>query len=370
MPLDLIPLHQWFDKFDKPLIIAGPCSAESEEQILSTAKEIEMNEHVQVFRAGAWKPRTRPYTFEGHGEQALKWLSEVKKQSRLLVTTEVANAEHAELALKYGIDILWIGARTTVSPFAVQEIADVLKGTDIPVLVKNPINADLALWIGALERFNGAGIKKLGAIHRGFSTAEKTKWRNVPMWTIPIELKRQFPDLPIICDPSHITGKRSLVGEVCQKSLDVGMDGLMVETHLSPNDAWSDAAQQVTPTSLKEIISNLHIRESHSEDKDFGQKLEALRRQIDSIDNEILESLKLRMDIVKEIGKEKLRNNITPLQLTRMDSLMKERELKAASLGLKEKYISELFHTIHTESVKTQTSIMNNFKDDEKSEKE
>lgn len=362
--MDLTPLVDWFDFGTKPLVIAGPCSAESEEQVLATAKELEKNNQVSVFRAGAWKPRTRPYAFEGHGEPALKWLAQVKKETRFLVTTEVANAEHTELALKNGIDILWIGARTTVSPFAVQEIADVLKGVDIPVLIKNPINADLALWLGALERLHGAGIKKLGAIHRGFSTAEKSKWRNNPMWSIPIELKRRLPNLPIICDPSHITGNRNLVGEVCQKSMDIGMDGLMVETHLTPDQAWSDASQQVTPDMLRHIISSLHLRTQDGGTPDFEVRLSGLRRQIDAIDKEILESLKMRMEIVKEIGLEKKNNNITPLQLSRMDSLMKERVQLGKSYGLKEKYIEELYNLIHTESVKVQTQIMNDFEND------
>lgn len=364
MELDLIPIHTWFDFGAKPLVIAGPCSAESEEQVLATALELEKNSKVNVFRAGAWKPRTRPNAFEGHGEVALKWLSEVKKQTRFLVTTEVANAEHTELALKYGIDILWIGARTTVSPFAVQEIADVLKGTNIPVLVKNPINADLALWLGALERINGAGIKKLGAIHRGFSTAEKSKWRNNPMWSIPIELKRRCPELPVICDPSHITGNRNLVGEVCQKSMDIGMDGLMVETHLDPDKAWSDASQQVTPDMLSHIISSLHLRSQTGGTPDFEVRLAGLRRQIDSIDKEILEALKMRMEIVNEIGREKKSNNITPLQLNRMDSLMKERVQLGKSFGLKEEYVEALYNLIHTESVKVQTQMMNDFESD------
>ena len=345
----------------KPLVIAGPCSAESEEQMLAIAHQIKENDKVQVFRAGIWKPRTRPNTFEGVGLVGLPWLQKVKQETGLLVTTEVANASHVELALKHDIDILWIGARTTVSPFAVQEIADALRGVDIPVMVKNPINADLALWMGAIERFNTVGLTKLAAIHRGFSSAEKTKYRNLPIWSIPIELKRNLPDLPIICDPSHIAGTRDLIAEVCQKAMDVNMEGLMVETHINPDKALSDAKQQVTPARLIEIINNLSLREEFSLDKNFEDTLDKLRMGIDKIDREVLELLRMRMNVVNEIGQTKKDNNVTPLQIGRMDQVMKERCQLASKMDLDEKYIEDIFHVIHTESVRQQTKIMNDF---------
>lgn len=345
----------------KPLVIAGPCSAESEEQMLAIAHQVKELDKVQVFRAGIWKPRTRPNTFEGVGMIGLPWLQRVKQETGLLVTTEVANASHVELALKHDIDILWIGARTTVSPFAVQEIAEALKGVDIPVMVKNPINADLALWMGAIERFYTVGLTKLAAIHRGFSSAEKTKYRNLPIWSIPIELKRNLPDLPIICDPSHIAGNRSLIAETCQKAMDVNMDGLMIETHINPDKALSDAKQQITPTRLTDIINNLSLRNEFSEDKNFEETLVKLRMGIDKVDREIIELLKMRMNAVYEIGQTKKDSNITPLQIGRMDHVMRERCQLASKIGLEEKYIEDLFHVIHTESVRQQTKIMNNF---------
>ena len=266
-----------------------------------------------------------------------------------------------ELALKYNVDVLWIGARTSANPFSVQEIADVLKGVDIPVMVKNPVNADLALWIGALERINGAGIDKLAAIHRGFSTGEKSQYRNLPKWSIPIELKRLYPDLPIICDPSHIGGSRDLIGTICQKAMDVDFEGVMVETHCNPDKALSDAAQQVTPTRLKEILSSLSLRNEYSENKDFESELEVLRGQIDRVDQEIIEALKMRLDIVNKIGEAKRINDVTPLQIHRMDELMQNRLSKAKELDLNEKYIRDLYHVIHTESVRVQTDIVNEF---------
>lgn len=358
-------LTNWVSVKERPLVIAGPCSAESEEQVMSIARELKDSGKVDVFRAGIWKPRTRPNSFEGVGLIGLPWLERVKNELGMPISTEVANASHVELALKHNVDILWIGARTTVSPFAIQEIADALRGVDIPVMVKNPINADLALWMGAIERFSNVGLTKLAAIHRGFSTAEVSKYRNKPMWSLPIELKRLLPDLPIICDPSHITGKRDLIAEVCQKAMDVNMDGLMIETHINPDKALSDASQQVTPINLLKILTNLSLRNEKTEDKDFEETLEKLRSKIDHVDRDLLELLHMRMNIVQEIGLAKKENNITPLQLGRMDSLIKNRNELGKKLGLEQKYIDELFHVIHTESVRVQTKIINDFESSE-----
>lgn len=355
------PLNSWIKMKERPLIIAGPCSAESEEQVLTIAKELKASGKVDVFRAGIWKPRTRPNSFEGVGLIGLPWLQKVKEETGLPVSTEVANAAHVELALKHNVDILWIGARTTVSPFAIQEIADALRGVDIPVMVKNPINADLALWMGAIERFTNVGLSKLAAIHRGFSTAENSKYRNKPIWALPIELKRLLPDLPIICDPSHIAGKREYIQEVCQKAMDVNMDGLMIETHCNPDKALSDASQQVTPESLLKVIASLSLRNEKNSNKSFEDSLDKLRSKIDQVDRELLELLHVRMNVVKEIGIAKKENNVTPLQIGRMDVLIKNRNELGVKLGLEEKYIDELFHVIHTESVRFQTKIINDF---------
>ncbi len=357
--MDFIPLNKWIPNLNHPLVIAGPCSAESPEQMLATAREIAKIPDVRIFRAGIWKPRTRPNCFEGVGAEGLKWLEDVKAETGLLTTTEVANAQHVELALKHNVDILWIGARTTVSPFAVQEIADALKGVNIPVMVKNPVNQDLPLWLGAIERFAGAGITKLAAIHRGFSTGDKSKYRNLPKWNIPIELKRRFPDLPMICDPSHIAGRRDLIAQICQKAMDVDMDGLMVETHINPDVALSDAAQQVTPEALSKIISSLSLRTEYAVDRSFEQELEHLRNLVDRADLDILEALKERTEIIKKIGLAKKENNIMPLQIHRMDELMKMRVERGVNLGLTEKFIRDIYHTIHTESVRIQGDIVN-----------
>lgn len=359
--MDIKPINKWIPNLKRPLVIAGPCSAETEEQVLATAKEVVQIEDVRIFRAGIWKPRTRPNSFEGVGEKGLPWLKRVKEETGLLVSTEVANANHVELALKNDIDILWIGARTTVNPFSVQEIADALKGTNIPVMVKNPINADLALWMGAFERLNLAGIDKLVAIHRGFSTAEKSEYRNVPLWRIPIELKRLLPDLPIVCDPSHITGKRDRVALVCQKAMDIDMEGVMVETHPNPEAAWSDAAQQVTPTALAQIIKSLKLKTEFSVDRSFEQQLGELRQQIDRIDSELLETLRMRFNIVERIGDLKMKNNVTALQAHRMDELYKRIDNLADNIGLRTQFAHELFNVIHEESVKLQTEMMRSF---------
>jgi len=351
-------LSQWLPLHNSPLIIAGPCSAETEEQVLTAAYELKKISQVRIFRAGVWKPRTRPNAFEGNGEKALPWLQRVKKETGLLTAVEVANANHVELCLKYGIDAVWIGARTTVSPFAVQEIADALKGVDIPVMVKNPINAELSLWIGALERLSGAGIKKLMAIHRGFSGPENNIFRNLPMWEIPMGLKRQYPDLPLICDPSHITGKSELIEKVCQLALDMNFDGLIIESHPNPAVAWSDARQQITPGQLDELLKKLIHRNEVNEDKKYEQALERERAKIDRLDSEIIELLLARVRVVQEIAHIKSKFNVTALQLNRMDQLMKNRSEFAKKLGLNPEYIENIFKLIHAESVRIQSDKM------------
>lgn len=355
--MDFLPLKKWLGDVKSPLLIAGPCSAESEKQVMDTAKAIKEGGDALVFRAGIWKPRTRPNCFEGVGEEGLEWLAKVKKEYGLLTSCEVANARHVELALKHNVDILWIGARTTANPFSVQEIADRLRGIDIPVMIKNPISADLPLWIGAIERIYGAGINKIIAIHRGFSS-EGTKYRNRPLWRFPIELKRRFPSLPIICDPSHIAGSRAYIQEVCQKAMDVSMDGLMVETHICPAEAMSDAAQQVTPETLHEIMTHLDLKKEFIDNKDFEEQLDEYRLIIDRVDSEIIEALKQRMEAVEKIGRIKQENHVTVLQRSRMEDLMHKRIKLGMSYGLKEDYIKELYDIIHSESVKFQTELI------------
>ena len=358
MKIDTI--SSWLPSFNSstdPLVIAGPCSAESLEQMLTTAHALKEISAVKIFRAGIWKPRTRPNNFEGLGEVALPWLAEVKKQTGLLTTTEVATAKHVELCLKHGVDILWIGARTTANPFSVQEIADALKGVDIPVMIKNPINADLQLWIGAIERINNSGINKIIAIHRGFSVADKLEFRNDPLWRIPMELKVKFPDLPLICDPSHITGDRELIQKVCQKAMDLDMNGFIIETHPDPVKAWSDAAQQITPAKLKKILSEISYKTEYSNNIDFEALLNNLRDQIDRLDNELLHTLKLRKEVVVKIANAKLEQKITALQRNRFDKLMKERIDAGKKLGLDELFIKEIFDSIHDQSIKLQTDL-------------
>ena len=286
MELDLLPLNLPGVSNERPLIIAGPCSAETEEQVLEAARQLSHN-GIKVFRAGIWKPRTKPGGFEGNGEKALPWMQRVKEETGMLTATEVATPHHVELALNAGIDILWIGARTTANPFAVQDIADALKGVDIPILYKNPVNPDLELWIGGMQRLNGAGIKRLAAIHRGFTSYDKSIYRNIPMWHMPIELRRRIPNLPIICDPSHIGGRRELIAPLSQQAMDLGFDGLIIESHCNPDNAWSDAKQQVTPDVLDFIIDKLTVRNT----VDTTESLKSLRSQIDDLDNELIELL-------------------------------------------------------------------------------
>ncbi len=340
-----------------PLVIAGPCSAESLDQMLAVAQSVKTNPLVKVFRAGIWKPRTRPNQFEGLGEIALPWLLEVKKATGLLTAIEVANADHVEKALKYDVDILWIGARTSANPFSVQDIASSLKGTNKTVMVKNPINADLQLWIGALERLNLAGIKDLIAIHRGFSVADNFEFRNDPMWRIPIELKLKFPELPIICDPSHITGNRDLIFKVAQKAMDLNFDGLMIETHPNPDSAWSDAKQQVTPEKLLNILSQLQFKNNSCQSKDYEFNLDTLRKQIDRLDQDIIESLKYRKSLVEKIAEIKIGQNVSALQIQRFESLLKDRIELAIKHGLDPAMVKDIFGLIHEESIRIQTDL-------------
>ena len=353
MELELSPLSLPSDN-ERPFVIAGPCSAETEEQVMTTALQL-ASKGCHMFRAGIWKPRTKPGGFEGNGEVALPWMEQVKKETGMLTATEVATPEHVELALKYGIDILWIGARTTANPFAVQAIADSLKGIDVPVLVKNPVNPDLELWIGALERINGAGIKRLGAIHRGFSSYEKKLYRNLPMWQIPIELSRRIPGLPIVNDPSHIGGRRDLIAPLCQQAMDLGMDGLIVESHCNPEKAWSDASQQVTPDILDFILSILVIRK----ETQTTENITALRKQIDEIDNSLIDILSKRMRISREIGQYKKEHGMTILQTARYSEILDKRGAQASLLGIDPECVKKIFESIHEESVNQQMKIIN-----------
>lgn len=338
----------------RPYVIAGPCSAETEEQVMTTAQQLAAK-GCHIFRAGVWKPRTKPGGFEGNGETALPWMVRVKKETGMLIATEVATPEHVELALKYGIDILWVGARTSANPFAMQALADSLKGVDVPVLVKNPVNPDLELWIGALERINQAGIKRLGAIHRGFSSYDKKIYRNLPMWQIPIELHRRIPSLPIFCDPSHIGGSRELVAPLCQQAMDLGFDGLIVESHCNPDCAWSDAKQQVTPDVLDYILSLLVVRDKAVTTEGIVQ----LRKQIDELDNQLMELLAKRMRVCREIGQYKKEHNMTVLQTTRYNEILDKRGAQGTLCGMDADFIKKVFEEIHEESVRQQIEIIN-----------
>jgi chorismate mutase len=351
--IEILTLKQWFPTGDFPLIISGPCSAESREQLLSTAKEIAKIPQVKVLRAGIWKPRTRPGEFEGVGVEGLKWLFDAKRATGLMTCVEVAEPAHVELALENGVDILWLGARTVVNPFSVQSIAEALKGTHIPVMIKNPVSPDLKLWIGAIERVYNAGITKIMAIHRGFHYFQKSPFRNAPMWEIPIELKRAIPNIPIIVDPSHICGRRSLLQEISQKALDLEMDGLMIESHINPSVAKTDAAQQLSPADLKTLLSKLIIRDQQG-DQEFQSKLEELRTEIDKLDGELLEILSKRMEIINEIGDYKIENDITILQMKRWAGIIEDRLSIGTHLGLDKDFLLNLLKLIHTESIKKQ----------------
>jgi chorismate mutase len=357
--MNIQPLNTWITKGNEPLIIAGPCGAETEEQILQTAKELAQIESIKLFRAGIWKPRTRPNAFEGVGEPGLFWLTEVQKQFGLKTCVEVANAQHTELALKHGVDVLWIGARTTGNPFSVQEIADVVKGVDIPVFIKNPIHADVQLWLGAIERFSNSGITKLAAIHRGFHYAGKTKYRNKPLWENAIELKTILPELPIICDPSHICGNRELIPHVAQKALDLGMNGLMIESHINPAVALSDAQQQLTPNAVKELLDGLIYRQSSTQNPDCVDILTQFRKMIDEVDDELINVLKKRMTIIEQIGEYKKDHDLTIFQLGRWQEILRTRSQWAEKLGIPRAHTEKICQLLHEESIRIQTELMN-----------
>ncbi len=361
--LDLEPLDLCNDCMKRPIIIAGPCSAETEEQVMATARDLS-SRGIRIYRAGIWKPRTRPNAFEGIGSEGLKWLAKVKKETGMLTTTEVANVKHVEECLKHGVDILWIGARTSANPFAVQEIADALRGVDITVMIKNPVNPDLELWIGAFERINNAGIKKLIAIHRGFSAYDKSLFRNEPQWQVPIELRRRIPELNIITDPSHICGNRHMLYDVSQKAMDLNFDGLIIETHVTPDEAWSDAKQQITPADLQNLLARLVFREEG--DLDAMMNLAELREQIDKLDDKLIQIFEKRMKVVEEIGKHKKENNITVLQSHRWDDIVRNRVNLGSRKGLSEEFIMKVFQAIHQESINKQMVVMNKNQEENK----
>lgn len=342
----------------RPVVVAGPCSAETEEQVLGIAHALK-DQEVDLFRAGIWKPRTRPNSFEGVGSVGLKWLRRVKEETGLKTTTEVANKTHVEECLYHGVDTLWIGARTTVNPFSVQEIADALKGVDIPVMIKNPINPDLGLWIGAIERIYKAGITKIGAIHRGFASYGETYYRNKPMWQIPIELKRRFPDLTIICDNSHICGRRDILQDVAQKALNLNYDGIMTEVHHNPDEAWSDAKQQITPAQFKELTDALHLRGIERNKALSKAALEDARSKIDKLDDQLLKILHERMRLVDDIGNYKKQNDLPILQPARWNEILDKSISKGTGKGLSEEFIGRLFRAVHQESINHQQKIMN-----------
>jgi chorismate mutase len=348
----------------RPYIISGPCSVETEKQLLQTAKQLVKYNSIDCLRAGIWKPRTRPNSFEGVGEIGLQWLKTAGQETNLPVATEVATAKHVELALKSGIDILWIGARTVANPFSVQEIANALKGVDVPVMIKNPVNPDLQLWIGAIERISQAGVSDIKVIHRGFSSFEKSAYRNTPKWEIPIELMRIFPEIPIICDPSHIGGNRNMIGAISQKALDLEMEGLMIESHVRPEEAWSDAEQQITPKKLQEILSKLVVRQPEVKNTELKSQLTILRNKIDSLDEEIINLLSIRMNAVEEIGAHKKDNDITILQAERWKKIVNDRKETARLAGVSEELVQRILKVIHEESINIQTNILNNKKNE------
>jgi len=350
-------LKGWMKGYAKPMVIAGPCSVETEDQFRKSVEPILSK--TTFVRGGIWKPRTRPGSFEGVGEIGLKWVKSLKDELNFKFATEVATPEHVALALKYDVDVLWIGARTTVNPFNVSEIAAALTGVDIPVFVKNPVHPDLSLWKGALERFSKAGISQLGAIHRGFHTYEKKKYRNPPFWQIPLDLKSEFPELPLICDPSHIGGDSELIAPISQKALDLNYDGLMIETHCNPPNALSDAAQQVDPQQLFSILNNLNLRDGGFTDKSYLNQLEIIRQQIDQADRELLEAIAIRMNLVKRIGEFKKDNNVAIFQVGRWKEIFKSRPDWAEQMNLDPDFIVELLRLLHQQSVKKQTEVFN-----------
>lgn len=353
MELNLLPLNLQSD-VKRPFVIAGPCSAETEQQVMETAWQLK-RKGCHNFRAGVWKPRTKPGCFEGKGEEALSWLRRVRQETGMLVSTEVATPQHVELCLKYELDFLWVGARTTTNPFAMQALADALQGVDIPVFVKNPVNPDLELWMGAMERLNRAGVQRIAAIHRGFSSYEKSMYRNLPMWQIPIELHRRIPQLPIICDPSHMGGKRELIAPLCQQAMDLGFEGLIVESHCNPNAAWSDAKQQVLPVELDAILSKLVVRDEYTTTDD----LQNLRAEIDQLDDQLMNLLSKRLRICREIGQYKKEHNLTVLQSNRYSEILDKRGKQGVQYGLSAESVANIFEEIHQESVRQQLKIIN-----------
>jgi len=354
MDLELSPLALPGIEQKRPLVIAGPCSAETEEQVMDTARQL-ANNGIKIFRAGVWKPRTKPGGFEGKGIEALPWMQRVKAETGMLTATEVATPEHVEAALNAGIDILWIGARTSANPFSVQAIADALRGVDVPVFIKNPVNPDIELWTGALLRINNAGITRLGAIHRGFSSVDSNLYRNPPMWHLPIELKRRFPALPILTDPSHMGGRRDLIAPISQQAMDLGIDGLMIESHCNPDCAWSDAKQQVLPEVLDFILDRLVIRDS----VEVTESISQLRKQIDDLDNHLMDVLTKRMRISREIAEYKKLHNMTVVQTTRYSEILDKRAAQGSLCGMSPDFVRDIYEHIHEESVRQQLEIMN-----------
>ena len=361
--LTIKPIREWYDR-SFPLIVAGPCSAESEKQVMETAMALSSIPRVGIFRAGLWKPRTRPSGFEGVGDAGLLWLKKVKKETGLLTAVEIGQADHLRACLEHQIDIIWIGARTVVNPFSMQEIANVLAGSDLPVFVKNPVNPDLNLWIGAIERINRSGITRLAAIHRGFYSYRTGSYRNNPMWEIPLELKRLHPDLPMICDPSHISGNRHLVGEIAQYAMDLGMDGLMIEAHYHPERAKTDSEQQITPGHLDRLLGQLRYHSGQVKSKSTDLELLALRSSIDQLDEELLDTLAKRMDVVKQIGRLKKKQGITAFQVRRWNEIRKRFIEKGSLGGLDKSFLKDLLDTVHKESLRLQSQLFSG--DDEK----
>lgn len=349
----------------RPVIVSGPCSAETEEQTIETCKRVAATGKVDILRAGIWKPRTRPNNFEGIGVEGLKWMKQAKEATGLLISVEVANFNHVFEALKAGVDILWIGARTTVNPFSVQEIANALEGTDATVFVKNPINPDIELWTGALERLNKSGISKLGMIHRGFAHYGKSEYRNEPKWQLAVEMKRRFPEIPMLCDPSHIAGNRDLLFSISQEAMDLNYEGLMIESHIDPDNAWSDKHQQVTPERLNEMLEDLIVRRPNVDDSELNEKLERLRRQIDSVDDELLKLIGERMKIAEEIGEVKKEKGVTILQTNRWEQIIEKASAKGKLQGLSERFMIRYLNAIHQESIDHQNEVMNRLEEAE-----
>lgn len=365
-PFDIPPLETWFPGLTRPLVIAGPCSAETEEQVLRTAEAVRGMRQVQVFRAGLWKPRTRPGMFQGVGDDGLAWLAKAGRETGLLTACEVATPDHVKASLDEGIDILWVGARTTTSPFAVGELAEALAGSGAAVLVKNPMNPDNSLWLGAIERLYRTGLRRLGVIHRGFNALGETRWRNAPLWELPIDLEKDHPELPIFCDPSHIAGRRDLVGDICQKACDLEMDGLMIESHIDPSAALTDRDQQLAPAALSELLSGLVFRDPREEDSEFRRRMDALRMVVDEVDETIISALGRRFNIVREMGQVKKERGATILQAPRWREVVKSRLRMGEARGLRPDFLEDILHRIHEEAIDIQERILNPHKREEK----